>query len=104
MNGKRIFGIIAILAGIGLYFYCQHGKGEMQAARKKIQAVEGILPQAPIIKELPDPIVDAAKDQAYRKVDQYKEPIRLCFIGSGVLVVGGLLLLILGTAKKKKRK
>lgn len=104
MNKKRIFGILLILVGVGLYFYCQHGKQRMQDARNRIDAVQGVLPETPVTDVVPDPFLDAAKKEAYRRVDQYKEPIRLCFIGSGVLVVGGLLFLIFGTSKKKKRK
>ena len=99
MNYKRILGILLILAGIGLYFYCQHGRERMISAHQQIDDAHSLIPSNPVT----DPIEEGIKQDLHRRVDKYKEPIRLCFVGSGILIIGGFFFIIFGKSKKTRK-
>jgi len=102
MKAKQISGIICILIGIGLLISGFYGRHRMEEARRQIASAsppKGILPRTPITEGIEKEITEGVKQKYYREVDKYELPVMLLFIGGGVFIVGGLVLLSL---KKKK--
>ncbi|MDN3507085.1 MAG: hypothetical protein P0S96_07645 [Simkaniaceae bacterium] len=104
MNAKKISGIICILIGVALLAYGFYGRSEMAAARQKISEAKApeILPSNPITDPIQRDITEGAKQHYYAQVDEYETPVMLLFIGGGVFLVLGVILLALGRSKPKK--
>ena len=92
MNWKQIVGIVVIIGGIVLLGYGFYGRSEMAKARGDIDSATGLIPA--------NPITGIVKKELHGKVDQYKVPVALCFIGGAVLIVGGGVLLVFCRNKK----
>lgn len=92
MNYTRIGGLIALLVGIGLIIYGFHGKSRMEKARGQIDTADRFIPK--------NPLTDVAKKEMYRRVDEYELPVMLCFIGGGILIIGGAAMLYFARDRK----
>ena len=92
MNGKQIIGLLILLVGIGLLLYGYYGKGQIQAARGDLERKTRILPESPV--------KDIVKGELKSKVERYREPIRLLFIGGWVLIVAGCAVMIFARNRK----
>jgi|GEM_PF-2213594 len=102
MNAKKISGIICILIGAALLAYGFYGRSEMASARQQISEARApeIIPSNPITDPIQRDITDGVKQKYYAQVDEYETPVMLLFIGGGVFLVIGILLLALGRRKK----
>ena len=85
MSTKKIIGLVSILIGLVLLGYGIYGTIRMAEARKDIDTKTHYLPG--------DGIRDAVRGGLYSKVDEYKVPVTLCYIGAVVFLVGGAIIL-----------
>lgn len=103
MSGKRIFGLICLILGIGMLFYAHYGNERMAQARKEIADTKidrGLIPENPVIDPLKKEVEGSIKQKYYRKVDAYEPLIKFLSIGGWVLVASGVVLLVFGGRKK----
>lgn len=100
MNYKQILGLISIILGIILLVCGFYIEERMQEAREEIDKAtkksSGLLPQNPVegmIKKM-------VKGKLLKKVDKYKRPARLCFVGGFILIFVGGVIIFLGRNRK----
>lgn len=85
MSTKKIVGLVSILIGLVLLGYGIYGTVRMAEARRDIDSKTRYLPG--------EGFRGAVKGELYSKVDEYKVPVTLCYIGAVVFLVGGAIIL-----------
>jgi uncharacterized membrane protein len=101
MGKRKLIGILCILVGAALLAFGFYGKSEMAKARHKISSAKApeIIPSNPITDPIQKDIEEGIKQKYYAQVDAYETPDLLLFIGGGVLLLIGLILLLIGRRK-----
>ncbi|MCB1110677.1 MAG: hypothetical protein KDK64_06805 [Chlamydiia bacterium] len=92
MNVKRFGGMIACLIGIVLLIYGFYGSYRMYEARQDIKRKTKYVPG--------EGLRGFVQGEFEGEVDKYTLPVVLCYIGGGVFLVGGWILI---RSSKRKR-
>lgn len=110
MSGKRIFGIILVLAGIALIFTANYisnqveaGKEQISSAQKKVDQGNSLFSMSPYTKDVGQQITGSAQnkiDAGKLQVIQYETLAGKLKIGGIALIVVGVLFIILGRKKR----
>lgn len=98
MNFKNIkwnSGIMTFILGIILLFFALYGVHSMNRARGVIENVSNFIHD--------NSIKGLVKGKLHHEADKYKLPITLAFIGSGICIIAGGVLIYLGSSKRRKK-
>lgn len=99
MKKKQVFlisGLVALLVGFGLILYGVYGSYEMAEARQDIDSKTSFVPD--------NPLKDAVKGNLNKRVDEYRLPVALLYIGGVVCILGGAVLIYQGRKPTKKSR
>ena len=94
MNGKQWTGLVILLIGIAGLVYAIMGSARMSEARGDIKSTSSFVPD--------NKVKSYAVGRANAKVDSYKTPIALLYVGSGICIIVGGSLLVFGRSKSHK--
>ena len=89
MKKMKLFGGLgALVAGLALIIYGVYGTFRMTEARDDIDSKTSLVPE--------NPFKDAGKGRLNKRVDEYRLPVALCYIGGFALVIVGGAFIYLG--------
>lgn len=89
MKKVKLFGGLgALLAGLVLVIYGIYGTFRMAEARGDIDSKTSLVPE--------NPFKDVVKGGLNEKVDEYRLPVALCYIGGFALIIVGGVFIRLG--------
>ena len=110
MSGKRIFGILLVLAGVALILTSNYitnqveaGKEQISSAQDKVNKGNSLFSMSPYTKDVGQEITGSAQkkiDEGKMQVLQYETLAGKLKIGGYVLIIAGGLLIIFGRRKK----
>lgn len=99
MKKKQIFlisGLVALFVGFGLILYGVYGSYQMAEARQDIDSKTSLVPD--------NPLKDMVKGNLNKRVDEYRLPVALLYIGGVVCILGGAVLIYQGRKPTKKSR
>lgn len=85
---KLIGGLVALIAGFVLLGYGVYGTYRMAEARQDIDSKMGFIPE--------HHMKDIVSGKLNARVDEYRLPVALCYVGAVVLIIGGSILIYYG--------
>jgi hypothetical protein len=96
MNVNRIVGYFVLAIGIAAIAFGFYIKSRTSHAREELKGPGGIF------GIIPNPVEKTIGDIAESKIQQYEQAAMWCFIGGGLLIlIGGILIVV--PSKPKKR-
>lgn len=99
MKKKQILllsGLVALLVGFGLILYGTYGSYKMAEARQDIDSKTSFVPD--------NPIKDMVKGDLNKRVDEYRLPVALLYIGGVVCIIAGGVLIYQGRKPTKRSR
>lgn len=114
MTGKRIFGIILVLVGVGMILFSKYLNGQIGQGNRKISKAQGqvdtantLMSFSPEAKKYGSGYTESAQGQINEgryKVGQYEQLSNWVQIGGiAFIVIGGILILVGGSRKSSRR-
>lgn len=110
MSGKRIFGILLVLAGVALVLTSNYisnqveaGKEQINSAQDKVDKGNSLFSMSPYTKDVGEQITGSAQkkiDEGKLQVIQYETLAGKLKIGGIALIIVGLLFIIFGRKRR----
>ncbi len=82
VNYKQIAGLVAIVLGIALLIFAIYQKNRVSGARGDINNISKFFSK--------NPITEYGEGAVHKKLDEYDTQIMWCFVGSAILIIGGI--------------
>jgi hypothetical protein len=111
MKGKRLLGIVFVIAGLVLlgcssYIRSQveQGKVEISSGQRKVDTANSMFNMTPATKPVGQAFTSGAQSKinaGQGEVDYYEQMARSLLIGGVVLIVVGAIVFVLGLKKKR---
>ena len=91
-----VSGLVALLMGFGLIIYGAYGSYKIAEARQDIDSKTSFVPD--------NPLKDMVKGNLNQRVDEYRLPVALLYIGGVVCIIAGGVLIYQGRKAPKKSR